>query len=236
MAGNRDVRKAYRVILLGLFSVTLLLTAGGGYAVWSFTDTPEQSALLARVGFWLLRIVGLVLVFFAAPLLAITICNLLFPVFSEIPFMAGLRALDRRRADALQLRPGLPLSATIFNSIRRFFLFLLITSGCFLLGLVPVVGPLLAAPVQFYLSARTLGWEMLDPYFDRCGLGWADQKQILKARAPEILGLGVVCAPLLAIPLVGPLFFGLLQAGTAGFVIETFDESEFEAPLIPSKT
>jgi uncharacterized protein involved in cysteine biosynthesis len=196
----------------------------------------EEGGFVKELGLWVLRVVGIVVVLFAAPLIAITLCNLLFPVFSERPFMAGLRALDRPRAEALEARPGLSLAETIINSIRRFVVFLFITAGCFLLGLVPIVGAFLAPPIQFFLTARTLGWEMLDPYFDRCGLNWAEQKRVVKAKAPEILGLGVVCAPLLAIPLVGPLFFGLLQAGTAAFVLETFDEDAAKVPLIPSET
>lgn len=236
VSGNPDVKNAYRFILLGLFVVTLLLTSAGLYGVLHYTAAVSDSPFWEKLGLWLLRIVGFVVVLLAAPLLSITLCNLLFPVFSEIPFFAGLRALAPDRSRQLESRPGLSLGAAIFNSVRRFIILLLITGFCFALGLIPFVGPVLAPPVQFLLSARTIGWEMLDPYFDRCGLDWAAQKRVVHAHAPEVLGLGMVCAPILAIPLIGPLFFGLLQAGTAGFVNETFTEGEADAPLILSES
>lgn len=226
VSGNAGVKKAYSVVLLGLFFVTALLTLGGGYAVWTYTGSLEAGGFWATLGAWVLRIVGLLIVFLAAPLLSITLCNLLFPVFSEIPFLAGLDALAPERSRTLRAVSGLPLSSTIGNSLRRLVYLIAITLACFTLGLVPGVGPLLAPPLQFYLSARLIGWEMLDPYFDRKGMRWAEQKAAVKSHAPEVLGLGIVCVPLLSIPLVGPLFFGLLQAGTAGFVVDLFPEGK----------
>lgn len=224
VSGNPGVKKAYGVILLGLFVVTAVLTVGGGYALFRYTETLATGGLWATLGVWALRIVGLLVLFLAAPLLSITLCNLLFPVFSEIPFLAGLDAVAPARSQILRKRSGLPLSSTMGNSLRRLARLIAIAFACFALGFIPVLGPLLAPVLSFYWTARLVGWEMLDPYFDREGMHWNKQKKAIKSHAAEVLGLGLVCAPLLSIPLVGPLFFGLLQAGTAGFVVDLFPE------------
>ncbi len=233
---DREVRKAYRFILLALFLVTVLLEAGGAYAVWHFTEPSDDVSTWLAWGLFLLRIVGIASVLLVAPIVAITACNLLFPVFSEIPFLAGMRSFDEARGRRLAARAGLGNAAAVGNSLRRFGAFLAITLGCFVLGWVPIVGPVMAPPLQFYFAVKTVSWEMMDPYFDRVGIRWPDQKKITKCYAPEFLGMGLVCVPLLAIPVIGPLLFGLVQAGTAKFVVDVFPEGDEASNLIPSKS
>src|SRR5690606_22737695 len=153
----------------------------------------------------------------------------------EIPFFAGLRSMDSERAARLQARPGLGTPSAIVTSLRRFGAFLVVVVCCALLSLVPVIGPVLAFPVQIYFAARTVGWEMLDPYLDRLGIKYGSQKQVVRAFGPEILGLGLVYAPLLSIPLVGPLCFGLLQAGAAKFGVEVRPPGDAGEHLLASR-
>lgn len=229
---DKEVRKTYRVILLGLFVVSLLLNLSGGYAIWHFTKTASDASTWTILGAFLLRFLGWSAVLLISPLVAITTCNLLFPVFSEIPFFAGLLSLDSVRGSALKARTGLDTKAAILNSVRRFAVFALLSSGLFLFGLVPVIGPLAAPPLQLYFTARTIGWEMLDPYFDRIKLSYPDQKTVVRKYSAEILGMGLLCSPLLALPLVGPLLFGLVQAGSAKFVLDVFPPSDSAEDLL----
>lgn len=232
---DTEVRKTYRVIVLGLLAVSLFFNLSGGYAVWHFTQAQSDSSSWQVWGLLFLRFLGWFAVLLISPLVAITTCNLLFPVFSEIPFFAGLLSLNPERGAALKKRAGLGTRAAILNSVRRFGAFGLVSVGIFLLGLVPAVGPLVAPPLQLYFTARTVGWEMMDPYFDRLGLSSTDQKVIVRQYSAEILGMGLLCSPLLAIPLFGPLLFGLVQAGSANFVLAVFPSSDCAEDLLASR-
>jgi uncharacterized protein involved in cysteine biosynthesis len=155
-------------------------------------------------------------------------------VLQLLALTAMLRALSPERAQLLSDSSGLPLRLAIFHSLRRLVALLLVSLACFALGFIPFVGPIVAPVLQFLWTAQAIGWEMLDPYFDKRKLTWDQQKAEIRQHRAEVLGLGVVCAPLLAVPLIGPLFFGVLQAGTAGFVVKLFPESGENATLLSS--
>lgn len=233
---DKTVLKTYRFLLLGLFALSLIIYALGGYAVFHFTKPASDASTLIVWGLLLLRFVGGIGVLLVSPLIAITTCNLLFPVFSEIPFFAGMKSLDRARGQKLEELAGLGTARAIANSLRRFTLFVLISSGLFVFGFVPIVGPIVTPPLQLYFTARTVGWELLDPYFDRLRLTTAEQKTVIRKYSVEILGMGLVCAPLLAIPFVGPLLFGLIQAGASEFVLQIFPQSDTKQDLLTSRT
>src|SRR5690606_14566140 len=78
---DSEVRRAYRFILLALFGVTLSLNFGGSYAVWHYTRPSEDASLWVDWGMMLLRLLGILATLLVAPVIAITTCNLLFPVF-----------------------------------------------------------------------------------------------------------------------------------------------------------
>lgn len=231
---SADVRKAYRFVLLSLFMVTLLVDALGIWAAWEYIRAAPDAAKWLTLAMSVLRVLAVLAVILLSPLFAITACNVLFPVFSEIPFLAGMRAFDLERGVRLGQRPGLSDTVAIVHSLRRFAKLLLASSGCFLLSFIPIVGTFAAPALHFYFAARAIGWEMMDPYFDKLGLPWDGQVKVVKAYAPELLGLGLVCVPLLAIPIIGPTFFGLLQAGAARFVIRIFPEGDAREDLLPS--
>jgi uncharacterized protein involved in cysteine biosynthesis len=232
---DREVRRTYRFLLLGMFLLSLLTSAGAVYAVITLTAVNATEPRWFVLGAWVLRVFGIVVAFLVSPLISITVCNLLFPVFSEIPFFAGLRSLDVKRSAQLQARRGLGTTSAIVTSLRRFGSFLVIVVCCALLGFVPVVGALLALPVQVYFTAKTVGWEMLDPYLDRLGANYQEQKRVVRTYRPEILGLGLVYSPLLSLPLVGPLCFGLLQAGAAKFVVAIMPPGDLKEDLLASE-
>ncbi len=217
---NREVRVAYLWIVLALMVGTLLLQALGLALTLHFIPLAEDAHLSTSIGVWLLRFLALLIVLLLAPIVAITLCNVAAPIFSEIPFLAGMRAINPQFAEELQRQPGLPLAYGIWLSLRRMLLFLGIVGVCVLIGLIPVIGAFIATPLQLYFAARTMGWEMLDPYFDKRALDLRAQKELVRKHLPEILGMGAACAPLLAIPLIGPLAFGVLQASAAQFVVE----------------
>ncbi len=226
------VTKTYRLLLLGLVLVAIALNLLGAYAVLHLTTPDTLVSGWVRAGLLIARVAGLALVFLLAPLVAISVCNLLFPVFSEVPFFAGFRSMAPERAERVRSMPGFGNLLAISNSLRRLSTLAVVSVGCFVLSLVPIVGPVLAPALQLFVAARTIGLELLDPYFDRLRIPWSDQRAIVRRYSAEILGLGLVSAPLLAIPLVGPLLFGILQAGAARFVIDILPASDSRLDLL----
>lgn len=220
---NASLKKAYAFIALGLSLLSLFVLVGGLALLVHFTPMSGEQSTLTRVGLWALRIFGGLAWTLATPILSIGLMNLLFPVFSEIPFLAGMRAIAPERARELESARGFPLWIVVGWNARRLFVHLLGFVVCFALGFIPLLGAFVAPVLQFLLAARLIGWELLDPYFDKRGLDWAQQKSALAAHRGECFGFGAVNALVLAIPLVGPLFFGVLQAGAARFVLDVFE-------------
>jgi len=216
--GNREVRKIYLRLALALMLTSIVLVAGLGYAIWALIPAPE-SLLLA----WTLRIVGTVLTLLAAPLLALFVVNIVFPFLGEDVFLAGLRAVDPARADELAAAEGTGFAASTANSLRRLLYFVGVTLLSFMLALVPVLGAVLGPLAQLWFGSRMLSWELLDPYFDRRGLDHAGQRATMKAHRSAMFGFGVPWTLLLAIPIVGPLGFGLAQAAAALLVTDVLE-------------
>lgn len=230
---NRDVRRTYLWFTFAMMTATAAVGAGLVFGVWSLTDASAGAGLLASTGLWLVRVAGIVIALLAAPVLALFAIDLLFPLLSERVFFAGLRGLDPARAEALEARPGLPIWASIVASVALFFYFLSLTVVAFLVGLIPLVGPLLGPVMQIWLTARTLGWELLDPYFDKQEMGFRGQRGYVAARSMAIVGFGLPCTMLLAIPLLGPLFFGLAQAAAPALLVDVLERRPAGAPEHP---
>lgn len=221
--GARDVRRAYLQLVLAIFLLAAGLEVAGLWGVWEWTRPGDESGWVAVVGLVLLRIAGIVIVLLAAPLLSILLANLAFPMLGERVFMAGLRNVAPARATELAAGAGLPVAAGVGVSLRRLLSYVVSTLLVLGLSLVPVVGALVAPWLQAYLTARVLGWELLDPYFDRRGLDHAAQRAFLRDHGLAVPGFALPYSFLMAVPLVGPLFFGLAQAAAATLVVDVLE-------------
>ncbi|NVB42709.1 EI24 domain-containing protein [Pseudenhygromyxa sp. WMMC2535] len=213
-----EVRKAYFRVALGLFALTLVLDGGALWALFHFTVPDVDAGKLLVIGLWTLRVVGTLLVLLLGPLVAILVVNIVFPLFNQDVFMAGLRVADSERAALVEAGPGMPTAASVGGAALRLLTFLLMSLGFFLLGLIPVVGGVVGFVGQTWLTARTVAWELMDPYFDRVDLRYAEQRSFVSTHRRALLGFGLPVAWLLAIPVVGPLAFGLAQAAAGTFV------------------
>lgn len=222
-SSHPEVRRIYRQLLVVLFFAALALTALLSGALWYFTALADDASGWVVAGVWILRIAGGLVVLLASPLLALIVVNALFPFLGERAFVGAMRALDPARADALAAAEGMSFSAGLWASLRRLLHFLGLTLLAFALTLVPVVGALLGPAFQLWSTSRALTWELLDPYFDRRSFGYAEQRAYLKAHSGPIVGFGLPLSFILAVPLVGPLFFGLAQAGAALLVVEVLE-------------
>lgn len=225
--GNAEVRRIYLRLAVALMLTSIVLIAGLIYVLWALIPVPDSSWWLALV--WTLRIAGTALTLIAAPMLALFIVNIVLPFLGEDVFLAGLRAVDPARADELAAAPGAGLTASTANSLRRLRYFIGVTLLIFVLALVPVLGVVLGPLAQLWFGARMLSWELLDPYFDRRGLDHAGQRALMSAHRRAMFGFGAPWTLVFAIPIVGPLGFGLAQAAAALLVTEVLEPRGREA-------
>jgi CysZ protein len=223
-----EVRRVYLQLAGALVLTSLVLAAGLGWLVWRFFPVPEDMSSLRELLTWGLRIAGMILATLAAPLLALFVVNIVFPFLGERVFMAGLRVVDPARADELMAAEGLGFSTSVLGSVRRLVYFVGVTLLVFALTLVPLLGTLLGPFAQLWFTARMLSWELLDPYFERRGLVYAEQRALLRQQRATMFGFGTPYTLLLALPIVGPLGFGLAQAAAALLVSESLEPRDAE--------
>jgi uncharacterized protein involved in cysteine biosynthesis len=81
-----------------------------------------------------------------------------------------------------------------------------------------VVGTIIGTLAQAWLTSLTVAWELLDPYFDCLDIRHAEQRDFVGRHQKALLGFGLPISLMLAIPIAGPLLFGLAQAAGAIFV------------------
>ncbi len=247
--GNRDVFRVYGRMTLALIVTTMVVGGLMIYGVLSLADLVDggtsgadgagaagaagaatemgyvdwmYSVLLESSRYFVL-IVGFVLAALIAPVLSMLVLGIVFPMFAEAIFLAALRPLDAARADKLQSQTGLSTSASIIVSLRALTRLILLTLVVFAIGFIPLVGPIAAPVLTLWITAQALSSELLDPYFSKSSMKYAARKQYAKAHRGGMLGFGVPLSFLLAIPLIGPLFFGLAQAGAATLLVDVLE-------------
>ncbi len=225
-----EVGKSYAMLAGSIFVIALLLDVLGIWAIVHFTATDGLS-WWAVISLLLLRLAGIVIVLLAAPVLALFTVNTIMPMLGERVFFAGLRAVNPGRATELEGMTPLPLSTAVAQNLIRLLLFFGLSAATFALSLVPVVGAIIAAVLQVLLTARALGWELLDPYFERLHYRFDEQYSFVKARGPALVGFALPYSLIMAIPLVGPLVFAVAQAAVGTLVNDVL---EAQGPTQPS--
>lgn len=217
-----EVRATYVQLVLVLLVVATVLDVFGIWAVWHWTrdfgDTWWQTAAMV-----LLRIAGIGIVLLAAPVLALRVVDLAFPLLGERVFLAALRLVAPDRAAQLAAAPGLPLSTSIANALVRTVSFFAQSIGVFALSFVPIVGAIGAPILQTWITARALSWELLEPYFDKLALDRRGQARVLDEHRMVTVGFALPFVFLMAVPIVGPLVFGLAQGSAALLVAEVLE-------------
>ena len=123
----------------------------------------------------------------------------------------------------LRSRPGLFTGLLAAARSRRTRL-LLLTFIAFGVSLIPIVGIVAAPAIQLFGTARALSWELLDPWFDLNRMPYAEQKAFVADHKGLFLGFGLPYSLLMAIPIVGPMTFGIAQSGAALLVADALLE------------
>lgn len=93
------------------------------------------------------------------------------------------------------------LPRTIGDSLRLGAYSVLVSAGLFVVGLIPLIGTVIA----FVLGARLMGWvlalELTSVPFERRGLRYADRRQALRANRALALGFGAATFTCTLVPL-----------------------------------
>ena len=225
-----EVRRTYVQLVIALLGISVVLDVFGIWAVLHWTSGGAES-WWAAVGLILLRVAGIAVVLLVAPVLALFTVNFAFSFLSERVFLAGLRLAAPQRAEALAQAEGLPTSASMADSFVRTLLFFSLSLGTFALAFVPVVGAVLAPVLQAYWTARALGWELLDTWFDKQRMRFDDQHAFVRRNRTAVVGFGLPFAMIMAIPVLGPLAFGLAQAAAGVLVAEVLEASTLQTTM-----
>lgn len=218
-----DVGRAYLHLASALLITTLTLDLGGLATLWHVTATAGEASLWASVGQIALRVIGVVVVLFVAPVLALVIVNNAAPLLSERVFLAGLATVAPERAQVLAARPGLPFLVSLRTSLLRLAWFFACSLSTLLLSFVPVAGAILSPVLQGFFSARAMAWELLDPYFDKLEYDFRTQRRYVRDHRAAIFGFGLPLSFTMAVPLFGPWLFALAQAAAGRFVGEVLE-------------
>ncbi len=111
------------------------------------------------------------------------------------------------------------LRFAVSQSLRGALYFLLAAPGVFLLGLIPIVGPILAA----MWGARALAFQFTDPALSRRGLAFRDKRTWHRQWLPESEGFGLAGMVTLLIPFANLLVGPALAVGGTLLVLELED-------------
>jgi hypothetical protein len=201
------------------------IDAGGIAAIAHWTQVASDASTWRATAWIALRVLGIAALLLATPLLVQVTMRTALPLLGERVFLSALRSLDPGLAQRLEAQPGLPLWVGMLDSAARLARFAGLTVLLLALALVPGVGAVIAAPLQLYFTARALSWELLDPYFERRGMRMREQRRFLAEQRAALFGFGLPLALLLAVPLLGPLLFGLAQAAAAQLVHDALCDS-----------
>lgn len=216
------VRRAYAAIAALALFIVLALDALGIYVVLHI-EVPV-SGTFAHLAFIAVKVAAILVVLVGSPFVTLALAHVLAPAISEHIFFSAFTSLDPERARKLRARPPLGTRTTVLLTFRRLFRVAAFIPLTFMLALVPEVGVFLAPLAQLAVSAIAVTWELLDPYFDKTNMSYDEQVKWTKEHRAGLLGFGLPFAFILAIPFIGPYFFGFAQAAAASFVHEGVDQ------------
>ena len=101
---------------------------------------------------------------------------------------------------------GTPLVQSIRQDVTRLLRFLVFSVMLLSLHLIPVIGSVCYVVAQFYLAAKTLGWDLLAHHFELHGMALPEQEQWVREHRGLVLLFGAGAALLAMIPVLQILF------------------------------
>lgn len=220
------VRSLYAKLVGVVTLVTLLFQAAGIWAVIELWSPAAEQSWLGNIGAVIADIVGILLVLISAPLLAVLLVSIALPVLAESVFLAALESKRPDLADELRGGKGLGIARTVESTLRRILRLALGTALSFAVSLIPVAGVIIGPLTALWVTSRALTWELLDPWFDLQRINFDQQRDFIKKHNRLCLGFGGPYSLLLAVPIIGPMTFGIAQSGAGLLVADALAEPQ----------
>jgi len=132
------------------------------------------------------------------------------------PLLDELSRRVEARARGIAPDASLGLRSEIVDSLRGALYFLAAAPGMFLLGFIPILGPLLS----MLWGGRAVAMQMTDPALSRRGLRFADKRGWHREWRVETLGFGVAGMLGLIVPLANLLIAPALVTGGTLLVLD----------------
>ncbi len=163
-----------------------------------------------------LKLAAVLGTFLVAPVIFTTLASMVLPAFHGPVYLAARRFAGGEVPDS-QTGALEALARTVGIEVRRLLSFLALSLCILPLNLIPILGSILYLAAQLYLTAMTLGWDLMSYHFELHDLDFAAQKRFAREHKGLRLGLGGVGALLCLIPLAQVLFIttNVVGAGLA---------------------
>jgi len=154
------------------------------------------------------------------PLWAMSLARKRSPLSSNRLFLSELKTLDAQLGQDLEAmsKQGEPKGwvSGLTQHLLKSFHFAKFSLLFTLMGVIPIVGPVLSSAAQVIFNASKLGWNLMTVYTVSCKkMTYKQHKRWIRARRWTLLGFGLVYSSLVSIPFVGPLALGFAQASSA---------------------
>jgi CysZ protein len=207
--------------LLPTLLATILVFLGG--VAGAFLAPRVDHALSpdpGRTPLWLELPISLLL--WTATIGAGIFCGLAIALLLASPLLEQLsRRVESRLRGAVK-ESGRGLAFELLESFRGALYFLLAAPGVFLLGLVPLAGPLLA----LLFGGRAVAFQMTDPALARRGLSFAEKRLWHRRWRLESQGFGMAGMVAMLVPFANLLFGPALTAGGTLLVLDLEEVAE----------
>jgi CysZ protein len=182
-------------------------------------DAGALRALLGAVAYLALLVVG----FFAY----LPVATLIAAPFNESIAEAVEQRLAGSQPPPFSLARLLrDLARGLGHAIRSLSRYLVLAAAVFAASFIPVVGPFIALIGGGYVAARFAAYDALDATLSRWGWSYARKQRLLRERRALCMGLGVLVAVLLAIPVLGAVALPLGAAGGASLALAAVPAAE----------
>jgi CysZ protein len=116
-------------------------------------------------------------------------------------------------------------SRAIRHSFKILGLYLALLVGSLLLLVLPGIGPFLFSVSGALLSAFLFAYEFLSYPMDRRKFTWMQKKEFLKTRLGTVMGFGLGCVAVAAIPVINILFIPSAAIGGTLLFLELQDSA-----------
>jgi CysZ protein len=176
----------------------------------------ESLRAVAQVALFLLSVVLLVLAYTAATLAVGD------PFYERIARRVEERAGDPPPEHDEPLLAG--IGRAIREGLRLFLAGVVLSLILFLVGLIPIAGPVIAAVLGALIGGRLLATELTGYAFEARGRTLADRRRMLRARRARVTGFGAVTYLLFLVPFAAVAVMPAAVAGATLLAREVLGE------------